>query len=536
MPTNTIKSVKCIIFSYTVGSKDRTHNNPTKTGMEYGRAYNNPTNTGMEYGRAYNNHTNTGMTYGRAYNNPTNTGMTNGRAHNNPTNTGMTYGRAYNNLTNTGMEYGRAYNNHTNTGMTYGGAYNNPTNTGMTYGGAQNNPTNTGMEYGRAYNNPTNTGMEYGRAYNNPTNTGMTYGGAHNNPTNTGMEYGRAYNNPTNTGMTYGRAYNNPTNTGMTNGRAHNNPTNTGMTNGRAHNNPTNTGMTYGRAYSNPTNTGMTYGRAYNNPTNTGMTYGRAHNNPTNTGMEYGRAHNNVDDVTKMFEHSSIQDNNKTIMTINVSNNKQKGSANAEQRRQHVSDLISGEFPDIVLLQECIKKELTTTNARVIRDGKKGYNFVYKDAHAGVMVKKGNTWTQVYVEDKDLVNFQKLREAGVKTRLSLIELEVDKNKIIIGSWHGPKAGNDYSRVSIFIQLCKYMNLIAKRQLWIIGGDFNLNFRKVEEKVPENTCIFSGEQENIIYFVHTKSVYLNHWQTCEKTDSYGSECIDHYPLLALLEVE
>ena len=223
------------------------------------------------------------------------------------------------------------------------------------------------------------------------------------------------------------------------------------------------------------------------------------------------------------------------IMTINVMNSSRKGSAKAKARREHVTGLMVREYPDIAFVQECIKKDFTKINERVTKDEKDGYYFEFKDRQAGVMVKKGNKWKKVNLEEKDLVSFKKLQEAGVQARLLITEVVIDEETITIASWHGPYKEKEVSRVAIAIELFAYMNKITAGKPWIVGGDFNVDYKEVKKKVPEEIQITSGEQEKIIYFVHTDSISIEYLKHGEILDGKGIECIDHYPLLAVLKL-
>jgi len=238
-----------------------------------------------------------------------------------------------------------------------------------------------------------------------------------------------------------------------------------------------------------------------------------------------------VDALTKKIKVASIE-YTCTIMTINVSNSKKKDSAKADVRRKHVTDLMVKEYPDIALMQECIKVDITKLNKRVKEDGKNEYRHVLKSGHSG-LVKKNIAFTELHLSDKDLKTFKKLDEAGVKARLSLMETEVNKQKIIVGSWHGPNTGSDDSRKTVVKELCGYMNLIASGKPWIVGGDFNVKYKIIKKEVPSVTY---GTEEEIIFFVHTESITVNNCKACSITNSEGVKCIDHYPLLANLSVE
>ena len=139
-----------------------------------------------------------------------------------------------------------------------------------------------------------------------------------------------------------------------------------------------------------------------------------------------------------------------TIMTINVKNEGKKGSTPTEPRRKHVIDVIRKNESDIVLLQECIKKDFTE-----IKSNK--FEFKLKSGHAGIMTRKKDfITTEVDITGDNLNDLKKLKEAGVKARLSLIKATINGREILIGSWHGPNTGIHEERKMVVKELLQYM--------------------------------------------------------------------------------
>ena len=235
--------------------------------------------------------------------------------------------------------------------------------------------------------------------------------------------------------------------------------------------------------------------------------------------------------LTKTIDNNLIIDDSLSIMTVNVSNRKKLGCANAAERRNFVSTLINTLYPDIVLLQECINKDFDVINKKIKDDSKKVYTYYYKGKQSGAMVKKRIKSTEIKVVDTNLKGLNKLNEKGVKARLTLTKVEVEKNvEIIIGSWHGPNTENDSSRQDVVKELCSYMKTMSGGKPWIVGGDFNVAYNKIEDAIPKDITITAGNKEMIIYFLHTKTITLKKMNTLDKGDN-NREYLDHHALLA-----
>ena len=99
-------------------------------------------------------------------------------------------------------------------------------------------------------------------------------------------------------------------------------------------------------------------------------------------------ADSDIINLAETIKNNLIIDDNLSIMTVNVSNAKKSWSANAAERRNFVSTLINTLYPDIVLLQECIRKDLNEINNEIEDDFKTVYTYYYKDKQSGVMIKK----------------------------------------------------------------------------------------------------------------------------------------------------
>ena len=124
---------------------------------------------------------------------------------------------------------------------------------------------------------------------------------------------------------------------------------------------------------------------------------------------------------------------------------------------------------------------------------------------------------------------------GVKARLTLIKAEVKKNvEIIIASWHGPNTGKDSSKKDIVKELCSYMETVSVGKPWIVGGDFNVPYKKIKDDISKDIKITAVNSEMIIYFLHTKTITLQNMNTLDKGDN-NKEYLDHHPLLANIHI-
>ena len=89
--------------------------------------------------------------------------------------------------------------------------------------------------------------------------------------------------------------------------------------------------------------------------------------------------------------------------------------------------------------------------------------------------------------------------------MTLIKAKVKKKKIIIGSWHGSNRGSDSLRKDVVKELCLYMGTISGNP-WIVGGDFNVEYSKIENDIPEDIKITSGGKGKLyIFSIQIKSV-------------------------------
>ena len=245
-------------------------------------------------------------------------------------------------------------------------------------------------------------------------------------------------------------------------------------------------------------------------------------------------ADSDIINLAETIKNNLIIDDNLSIMTVNVSNAKKSGSANAAERRNFVSTLINTLYPDIVLLQECIRKDLNEINNEIEDDFKTVYTYYYKDKQSGVMIKKRIKPTEIKVVETNLQGLTELNEMGVKARLTLIKAEVKKNvEIIIASWHGPNTGKDSLRQHVVKELCSYMETVSVGKPWIVGGDFNVTDDKIKG-IPEDITITEGKSEMIIYFLHTKTITLQNMNILDKGDN-NKEYLDHHPLLANIHI-
>ena len=143
---------------------------------------------------------------------------------------------------------------------------------------------------------------------------------------------------------------------------------------------------------------------------------------------------------------------------------------------------------------------------------------------------------KITVEDNDL---NKNQEMKASERLSLIETDLNGKKILIGSWHGPNTGKNPLRSSSIVkELCEYMKKKAKGKQWMVGGDFNISYKIVENKsVIGTNKVTKGSNENndIIYFIHTPSISISNLEELSKTDDKNVMVFDHFPLIADLSI-
>ena len=246
-------------------------------------------------------------------------------------------------------------------------------------------------------------------------------------------------------------------------------------------------------------------------------------------------ADSDIINLAETIKNNLIIDDNLSIMTVNVSNAKKSGSANAAERRNFVSTLINTLYPDIVLLQECIRKDLNEINNEIEDDFKTVYTYYYKDKQSGVMIKKRIKPTEIKVVETNLQGLTKLNEMGVKARLTLIKAEVEKDfEIIIGSWHGPNTEKHSSRQDVVKELCSYMETVSVGKPWIVGGDFNVPYKKIKDDISKDIKITAENSEMIIYFLHTKTITLQNMNILDKGDN-NKEYLDHHPLLANIHI-
>ena len=247
------------------------------------------------------------------------------------------------------------------------------------------------------------------------------------------------------------------------------------------------------------------------------------------------KADSDIIKLAKTIENDLDIDDSLSIMTVNVSNAKKSGSAKAAERRNFVSTLTNKFYPDIVLLQECIKKDFNMINNEINDDSKTVYTYYYyKDKQSGVMIKKRIKSTEIKVVETNLTDLNKLNGIGVKARLTVIKAEVEKDfEIIIGSWHGPNTEKHSLRQDVVEELCSYMETVSVGKPWIVGGDFNVADDKIKG-IPEDITITEGKSEMIIYFLHTKTITLQNMNTLDKGDN-NKEYLDHHLLLANIHI-
>ena len=248
------------------------------------------------------------------------------------------------------------------------------------------------------------------------------------------------------------------------------------------------------------------------------------------------KADSDIIKLAKTIENDLDIDDSLSIMTVNVSNAKKSGSEKAAERRNFVSTLINKFYPDIVLLQECIKKDFNMINNEINDDSKTVYTYYYyKDKQSGVMIKKRIKSTEIKVVETNLTDLNKLNGIGVKARLTLIKAEVEKDfEIIIGSWHGPNTEKHSSRQDVVKELCSYMETVSVGKPWIVGGDFNVPYKKIKDDISKDIKITAVNSEMIIYFLHTKTITLQNMNTLDKGDN-NKEYLDHHPLLANIHI-
>jgi len=275
---------------------------------------------------------------------------------------------------------------------------------------------------------------------------------------------------------------------------------------------------------------------------------------------DYKKKSKNIKELDGAYVSLSIKDPSYSIMTINVKYGEKGKGIKADERRKFYNKLIVNEHTDIILTQENNPKDIKEIKSNM----KKEYS---GDNYSDTSVQLSESFVTVLtknslleqekqeIRDKDLkiilkeehktLELKTLDENGVKGRLALTKVSNKDKKsggvFIVGSWHGPhnKIKRD-TRKKVFQELCQFMNNKFSNIPWIIGGDFNLGHNYAENQKPSDVKITKTDNEKIIYFVHTTSITVTIVKMLEKSEGKakeeGKEYIDHYPLVARIDVK
>jgi len=164
---------------------------------------------------------------------------------------------------------------------------------------------------------------------------------------------------------------------------------------------------------------------------------------------------------------------------------------------------IANERPDVVCLQEQIKKDATQINnmiGKVSTDLEHEYTPFYLEygsqKEAAVLVKNS------LVDQRFQIWFDPLETAQcleIQSRLLLVKLKLINfgEPILIGSWHGPHKSKDKdARLRSMLEIVRRN---ATGYPFFIAGDFNLHYDKLPS-LPEGCHAVTAGIKNIDYFI------------------------------------